>query len=122
MYRLSILTLTVVLRVEWAKSHARAQRWNEEVLLLKEEMWRTRQFLAWRAERWESITELSDKDTEIMAGAIAYAHRQAAVQRALLSRFTFLWTNGAGADITAATDELPEYFAEEEDNFDDDEG
>lgn len=118
MYRLSILTLTVVLRVEWAKSRARVQRWNEEVLLLKEEMRRTRQFLAWRADQWESITDLSHKDTEITAGAIAYAHRQAAVQCALLSRFTFLWTNGAAA----AMDELPEYFAEEEDNFDDDEG
>ncbi|KAG1789262.1 uncharacterized protein HD556DRAFT_1433768 [Suillus plorans] len=114
--------LNDVLRVEWAKSCARAQRWSEEVLLLKEEMRRTRQFLAWRAEQWQSITDLSHKDTQIVAGAIAYAHRQAAVQHALLSRFTFLWTNGAAADITAATDELAEYFAGDEVNFDDDEG
>lgn len=111
-----------MLHVEWAKSHARAQRWSEEVLLLKEEMRRTQQFLAWRAEQWQSITDLSHKDTQIVAGAIAYAHRQAAVQHALLSHFTFLWTNGAAADITATTDELAEYFAGDEVNFDDDEG
>ncbi|KAG1763903.1 hypothetical protein EV702DRAFT_1182676 [Suillus placidus] len=114
--------LNDVLRVEWAKSHARAQWWNEEVLLLKEEMRRTRQFLAWRVEQWQSITDLSHKDMQIVAGAVAHAHRQAAVQHALLSHFTFLWTNGAAADITAVTDELAEYFAEDEVNFDDDEG
>ncbi|KAG2145301.1 uncharacterized protein EDB93DRAFT_1241161 [Suillus bovinus] len=107
--------LNDVLHVEWAKSCA-------QVLLLKEEMRRTQQFLGWHAEQWQSITDLSHKDMQIMAGAIAYAHRQAAVQHALLSRFTFLWTNGAAADITAAMDELAEDFARDEVNFDDDEG
>ncbi|KAG1891797.1 uncharacterized protein F5891DRAFT_1197424 [Suillus fuscotomentosus] len=98
------------------------QWWNEEVLLLKEEMRRTRQFLAWRAQQWQSVTNLSHQDMQIVAGAIAYAHRQAAVQHALLARFTFLWGTGADADITAAADELTECFVEDEVNFDDEEG
>ncbi|KAG2101825.1 uncharacterized protein F5147DRAFT_746912 [Suillus discolor] len=89
--------LNDVLRVEWAKSRARAQWWNEEVLLLKEEMRRTRQFLAWHAQQWRSVTELSHQDAQIVAGAAAYAQRQATIQHALLARFTSLWGTGVSA-------------------------
>lgn len=108
-----------VLRVEWGKSRVRAQRWNEEVYLLKEEMRRTRQFLAWRAREWESVTDLSHQDAQIVAGAAAYANRQAAIQRALLAHFTVLWGAGVGANDTAGEDEITTYFAENEDVFDD---
>ncbi|KAG1844233.1 hypothetical protein F4604DRAFT_1937641 [Suillus subluteus] len=111
-----------MLRVEWAKSRARAQWWNEEVLLLKEEMQRTQQFLAWHAQQWQSVTELSHQDAQIVAGALAYAHRQEAIQRALLARFTVLWGTGVDTNNTAGEDELIKYFAEDEENFDDDEG
>ncbi|KAG2101391.1 uncharacterized protein F5147DRAFT_747022 [Suillus discolor] len=114
--------LNDVLHVEWAKSRARAQRWNEEVLLLKEEMWRTRQFLAWCAQQWRSVTELSHQDVQIVAGTAAYAQRQAAIQHALLARFTSLWGTGVSADDTAAEDEATRYIAEDEDFDDDDEG
>ncbi|KAG1843290.1 hypothetical protein DFJ58DRAFT_844399 [Suillus subalutaceus] len=83
--------------------------WNEEVLLLKEGMQQTRQFLAWHVQQWQSVTELSHQDAQIVAGAVAYAHRQAA-------------GTGVGADVPAAEDEVNEYFAEDEDNFDDEEG
>ncbi|KAG1869682.1 hypothetical protein C8R48DRAFT_746879 [Suillus tomentosus] len=42
--------LNDAMRVEWAKARARSLRWSEEVLLLKEEMRRVRQYLDWRAQ------------------------------------------------------------------------
>ena len=41
-----------ILRVEWAKSRARAARCREEVLLLKEEMRRVVAFLDWKTKWW----------------------------------------------------------------------
>ncbi|KAG1740908.1 hypothetical protein EDB19DRAFT_1635066, partial [Suillus lakei] len=96
--------------------------WNEEVHLLKEEMWRTRQFLAWRAKEWESVANLLHQDAQIVAGAAAYVNRQAAIQHALLAHFTVLWGAGVSANDTAGEDEITTYFTENEDDFDDDEG
>ncbi|KAF7300835.1 hypothetical protein MKEN_01309400 [Mycena kentingensis (nom. inval.)] len=42
------------LRIEWARTRARALRWNEELDLLEEEMRRILAFFSWRAEWWES--------------------------------------------------------------------
>lgn len=42
------------LRVEWAKSWARAAWWGEKVDLLSEEMRCTLAFLQWRADWWRS--------------------------------------------------------------------
>jgi hypothetical protein len=81
-----------VLRVEWAKSRARALRWKEEVMLLKEEMRRVRRFLEWKANWWQSRSDGWDGlDVSIAAGIKAYASRQASIQRALLMEFTRLW-------------------------------
>ena len=41
-----------ILRSEWAKSRARANRCKEEVLLLKEEMRRVLVFLEWKSKWW----------------------------------------------------------------------
>ncbi|KAJ6448083.1 hypothetical protein C8R45DRAFT_1128122, partial [Mycena sanguinolenta] len=39
-------------RIEWAKTRARAMRWAEEVDLLEEEMRRVKEFLWWRSHWW----------------------------------------------------------------------
>jgi hypothetical protein len=81
-----------VLRVEWAKSRARALRWKEEVMLLKEEMRRVRRFLEWKANWWQSRSDGWDGlDVSIAAGIKAYAFRQRNIQQALLTEFTRLW-------------------------------
>jgi len=36
------------MRCEWVKSKARADRWNEEVLLIKEEMQRVLVYFEWK--------------------------------------------------------------------------
>lgn len=68
------------LRVEWAKSRARAARWSEEADLLVEEMRRTITFLEWRAGWWRSQAHRRvDVPEHLHIGLIAYAERQAAL-------------------------------------------
>ena len=43
----------LALRIEWCRVRARAMRWSEEVLLLREEMRRVLVFLEWQATWWE---------------------------------------------------------------------
>ncbi|KAJ6488184.1 hypothetical protein C8R47DRAFT_978857 [Mycena vitilis] len=82
------------LRVEWAKTRARARRWTEEVDLLEEEMRRILVFLDWKAEWWRQLkdgrAELAD-DKEMREGFMAYAERQASVQVAMKARFEENW-------------------------------
>jgi hypothetical protein len=40
-------------RVEWCKVYARVKHWQEEVLLLQEEMRRCLRTLEWQAAVWE---------------------------------------------------------------------
>ena len=66
------------LRVEWAKSRARAARWGEEVDLLSEEMRRTLTFLQWRADWWRCQVHCrADAPEDLRDGLVAYAERQA---------------------------------------------
>ncbi|KDQ26060.1 hypothetical protein PLEOSDRAFT_169869 [Pleurotus ostreatus PC15] len=81
-----------VVRVEWAKARAHSQRWQEEVALLREEMWRTRVSLQARAEWWSQTTQpVPGSDLATLKGAEAYAKRQAAMYVALKDHFTYLW-------------------------------
>lgn len=41
------------LQVEWAKVRVRKQRWEEEVLLVQEEMCRVLQFHLWKSQWWQ---------------------------------------------------------------------
>ncbi|TDL15288.1 hypothetical protein BD410DRAFT_732930, partial [Rickenella mellea] len=79
------------MRVEWAKSQARAQRWQEEVVLVTEEMRRTLVFLEWRAVWWETRIGRRLETADMTSGLRAYAMKQAAVQRGLAKRFAKLW-------------------------------
>ncbi|KAJ6459377.1 hypothetical protein C8R47DRAFT_1081340 [Mycena vitilis] len=50
-------TLHEDIRVEWAKARARADRWQEELILLEEEMRRVLEFCSWKARWWEARVE-----------------------------------------------------------------
>lgn len=66
------------LRVEWAKAQARKQRWEEEVLLIQEEMRRVVMFHEWKAQWWRSqAARRSDVDASVLHGLMAYAEKQA---------------------------------------------
>ncbi|KAG6877349.1 hypothetical protein C0993_008350 [Termitomyces sp. T159_Od127] len=76
------------LRIEWCKSKARADRWQEEVLLLREEMTRVSRFFQTREREWKALAEINISiyryDDEATAqGRRAYALQQAGMYRAM---------------------------------------
>jgi hypothetical protein len=81
------------LRVEWCRLSARADRWDEEVSLLKEEMKRTISFLQWKAREWDARAGLRQYSVAVdfQKGLAAYAAKQAAVFHELASSFATLW-------------------------------
>ena len=81
-----------ILRVEWAKSRARAARAREEVMLLKEEMNRVLKYLEWKSEWWRQRADTrSGLPKDLAEGVRAYAQDQADVQTALRIHFRRLW-------------------------------
>ncbi|KAJ7903966.1 hypothetical protein B0H13DRAFT_1620975 [Mycena leptocephala] len=73
-----ILTCLTAVRVEWARAYARKKRWEEEVMLLREEMRRVLRYLAWQSGWWRQRIELrEDASPEVAAGIRAYALKQA---------------------------------------------
>lgn len=80
-----------ILRVEWCKSRARANRATEEVLLLKEEMRRTLAFLKWRVSWWQGKAYDWVCEEAPREGVQAYAEIQAGLQDNLHSSFKKMW-------------------------------
>ena len=81
------------MRVEWAQCLARADRWEEEVTLLQEEMRRIVHFLEWRSHDWSSKVDARAGDTTptVCLGISAYAKKQASVFLNLAVRFSQRW-------------------------------
>ena len=81
-----------ILRSEWAKSRARANRAEEEVLLVREEMRRTLEFLNWKARWWEERGKLrTPSDKDCLEGLQAYSMEQAALHQQLHTSFKAIW-------------------------------
>ncbi|KAJ7306264.1 hypothetical protein DFH08DRAFT_824713 [Mycena albidolilacea] len=102
-------------RVEWCKAYARVKRWQEEVLLLQEEMARCLRSLEWQATVWDGRAaepHYSGKRTYSPMhrdGAMVFAARQAALRRALTARFRRMWwslTDKIEGPQAAASSEL----------------
>lgn len=65
------------MRVEWVKSRARSMRWEEEFLLLQEEMRRVLVWSQWKAAWWEAQALLrTSAPPDILSGIEAYSHKQ----------------------------------------------
>jgi hypothetical protein len=81
------------MRVEWAQSVARADRWEEEVILLREEMRRVVQFLEWRSSDWfaKADSRTGAVTSSVRAGLSAYANKQGSVFHNIAVRFTQRW-------------------------------
>ena len=99
------------MRVEWAQCVACADRWEEEVLLLQEEMRRVVHFLEWKSKDWTSRVDARAGivAAEVSLGLSAYAHKQAFVFHNLAIRFCQRWcSNLASLSLphTWATDFL----------------
>ena len=90
------LDLNVALRVEWCKSQERAKRFEEEVELVVEEMRRTLATFQLNARDWDERAASIPEHTPILgsttvAGAVAYAYKQADIQRRLVEVFLKEW-------------------------------
>lgn len=88
--------LDTALRVEWCKSQERAKRYEEEVELVVEEMRRTLVTFESNAREWETRVSSLSQYTHVLnsatiAGAVAYAHKQAGIQRKLIQVFLGDW-------------------------------
>ncbi|KAJ7083274.1 hypothetical protein C8R43DRAFT_1142719 [Mycena crocata] len=67
-------------RVEWSRARARKIRWQEEVMMLREEMRRVLRYLGWQSGWWREreVWGTEDVSPELAAGLRAYALKQAA--------------------------------------------
>ena len=84
-----------VMRVEWARTKARAQRWSEEVRLLQEEMRRVLEYFAWKAQWWREQSDLRIHfdDLSVCSGIRAYAEKQAVILETLAHSFAVRWSS-----------------------------
>ncbi|KAH7904648.1 hypothetical protein BJ138DRAFT_1018848, partial [Hygrophoropsis aurantiaca] len=81
------------IRVEWAKSRARTERWQEEKYLVAEEMRRVLAYFNYKSTWWreQAVRRNSHISSSLRNGLSAYAHKQAAVFGALGKKFTKQW-------------------------------
>ena len=82
----------LAVRMQWAKSYARATQWQEEVLILCEEMSRVAMSFIYEATKWRScVIESSDGDMKFRDGRNAYAWEHSALYENLLANFQTRW-------------------------------
>ncbi|KAK7676010.1 hypothetical protein QCA50_021045 [Cerrena zonata] len=80
------------LRIEWARSRARADRWEEQVCKTVEAMRRVLQYTESIAKDWEKLVSCrSNTSAELKEGLQSYALEQAAAERGLCDRLRTQW-------------------------------
>jgi hypothetical protein len=81
------------MRVEWAKVMARAARWNEELLIVQEEIRRVLAFFAWKSSWWvdQAVRRKIEDDPALIDGIRAYAYKQASFQTRMAERCASHW-------------------------------
>ncbi|KAJ7054003.1 hypothetical protein C8F01DRAFT_1260221 [Mycena amicta] len=89
-------------RVRWAKTLARRDRWIEEVRLLRAEMKRVLRSLLSVQREWQEQANCGRLvEPELAAGLTAYAKRQIAVHRWIAERFVAGWNKPGKAVVEA---------------------
>ena len=84
--------VNATLKVEWCKTYARAERWREEELLVREEMRRTLAYCEWKTMWWkDQIGRRASVTPALADGLSAYALKQAAVWDGLGLSFASKW-------------------------------
>jgi len=84
------------MRVHWAKCQARAERYEEELALIIEEMGRTLLYFEWKKSWWLTLeskraNSSSPPPADVQRGLRAYAHRQASIYETLITSFASRW-------------------------------
>jgi hypothetical protein len=93
-----------VLQIEWAKAHAKAMCYVEEMDLLEEEMHRVLQFFQWRADWWRAQvgSRAAQQDKVLQEGHGSYALKPAACQDGMRASFEEQWRGLAGVEARPA--------------------
>ncbi|THU93967.1 hypothetical protein K435DRAFT_669246, partial [Dendrothele bispora CBS 962.96] len=114
-----------VVRVEWCKARARMLRWQEEVLLLTEELRRMHHYAIWKAEWWmkrrvdqEKMLKREDVSAELAEGLDAYAWQQTQFQVDEGLKIRERWGNLTehARKVLDRIPDLPTLYLELEDN------
>ncbi|KAH6916353.1 hypothetical protein BKA70DRAFT_1419261 [Coprinopsis sp. MPI-PUGE-AT-0042] len=109
------------MRIEWCKARARAHRWQEECLLVEEEMRRFLAFFDWDRDRWQrraawvsnhanivapAVNELNSMGENykedvlslftLIAGKVSYAQKQSNIRYRISTRAKALWAENRG--------------------------
>ncbi|KAG6809044.1 hypothetical protein H0H92_001819, partial [Tricholoma furcatifolium] len=80
------------IRLEWLKARARAERWKEEICLVKEEMRCVLEYSQWKAAWWkEQGRKRVGSSTVLAEGLLAYATEQANVEEARVRACELRW-------------------------------
>ncbi|KAJ7054997.1 hypothetical protein C8F01DRAFT_994818 [Mycena amicta] len=100
-------------RVRWAKTLARRDRWNEKVRLLREKMKRVLRSLHSVQQEWEGRIEGGrEVDPELAGGLRAYAKWQAAVHQWMAERVVAEWTKPGKVAVEAVMQKDAEIYRE----------
>ncbi|KAJ7236979.1 hypothetical protein C8J57DRAFT_1087843, partial [Mycena rebaudengoi] len=96
-------------RVEWACAKARKLRWEEEVMLLREEMRRVMQYLEWQAGWWKERENSRPEATrELRAGIKPFALKQATFHLHIAAHFRKpLERTSSGGGMQSAASDTP---------------
>ena len=83
-------------RAHWARAQARAERYEEEVMLTVEEMGRNLKYFEWKKSWWQSISSEQAQSNDppppiVQDGLHAYARRQADIYDRLVTLFVNHW-------------------------------
>jgi hypothetical protein len=112
MHNQRLIKLFLALELEWCRARAHTHRWQEECLLLNEEMRRVLAFFKWQASDWrekalelENVPLTSRIENSLLSqadiksrqptrdGKIAYAYRQASIRDQMFTYFVAKWTD-----------------------------
>ena len=89
--RMSEEELNKSMRAEWAKTRACMSQWNEELLLVQEEMRRVLAYHKWKASWWHTRSALRTGDASILSGISGYANKQAAISEHIGNQCASYW-------------------------------
>lgn len=86
-------SLAIGLQVEWTKAKCRVDRWEEEVVLLDEEMRRVLVYCAWKADWWKETGQRARtvESPVLHEGIQAYAAQQAHQEYSMAENFASKW-------------------------------
>jgi hypothetical protein len=80
------------MRAEWAQTRARMCRWDEELLIIQEEMRRVLAYFEWKSTWWlEQGNRRQGLESSIESGVVAYAHKQANICLCMAARCAVYW-------------------------------